>query len=166
MAGERGRARQQAGLCWRRRAGTSAGIGEAMGGRQMTGGNPARSRRRQPRQELTLVLLLGAAGAGLVLLVMRQGWAHVDTAAPSPLPASVTTVSGQALVPAAGALALAALAGLAAFLATRRGLRRIARVMLAGFCAVISHAFCTGIPAAAVPAADSATTRHSSIAAA
>src|SRR5260370_14764500 len=98
----------------------------------MTAGNPARSRRRQPRQELTLVLLLGAAGAGLVLLVMRQGWAHVDTAAPSPLPASLTTVSSQALVPAAGALALAALASLAAGLDTPRALRPIARSLLAG----------------------------------
>src|SRR5260370_15515834 len=98
----------------------------------MTAGNPARSRRRQPRQELTLVLLLGAAGAGLVLLVMRQGWAHVDTAAPSPLPASVTTVSGQALVAAAGALALAPLAGLAAVPATPPALRPISRGMPAG----------------------------------
>src|SRR5258707_3556868 len=118
MAGERGRARQQAGLCWRRPAGTSAGIREAMGGPQMTAGNPARSRRRQPRQELTLVLLLGAAGAGLVLLVMRQGLGHVDTAAPSPLPASVTTGSCQALVPPPGRLARAPPAGRAARLAT------------------------------------------------
>src|SRR5260221_10761561 len=156
MAGERGGARQQAGLCWRRPAGTSAGIREAMGGPQMTAGNPARSRRRQPRQELTLVLLLGAAGAGLVLLGMRQGWAHVAPPAPSPLPASVTTVSGQALVPAAGALALAALAGLAAVLATRRALRRIAGVMLAGFGAGIAVAVGTGISAADVLAAASA----------
>ena len=69
------------------------------------------------------MLLLGAAGAGLVLLVMRQGWARVETAAPRPLPASIVTVSGQALLPAASALALAALAGLAAVLATRRMLR-------------------------------------------
>src|SRR5258707_7205261 len=98
MAGERGRARQQAGLCWRRPAGTSAGIREAMGGPQMTAGNPARSRRRQPRQELTLVLLLGAAGAGLLPLGMRHGWAPVATAGPSPLPASLTKASSPALV--------------------------------------------------------------------
>src|SRR5258708_14608728 len=103
MAGERGRARQQAGLCGRRPAGTSAGIREAMGGPQMTAGNPARSRRRQPRQELTLVLLLGAAGAGLVLLVMRQGRARLGTAAPRPLPARGTPVSTQGLVPPRGA---------------------------------------------------------------
>src|SRR5215472_7596497 len=42
-----------------------------------------------PRRELTLLILLGAAGAGLVLLAMRQAWAHIVTAAPKPLPASV-----------------------------------------------------------------------------
>ncbi len=116
----------------------------------MTAGSPSRSPRLQPRQELILVLLLGAAGAGLVLLMMRQGWAHVDTAAPSPLPASVTTVPGQALVPAASALAVAALAGLAAVLATRRTLRRIAGVLLVGFGAGIAVAVSTGISAASV----------------
>src|SRR5258707_13824547 len=103
MAGERGRARQQAGLCWRRPAGTSAGIREAMGGPQMTAGNPARSRRRQPREELNLVLLLGAAGAGPVLLVMRHGWAPVEPAAPTPHPATLPTAPGQAPLPPPGA---------------------------------------------------------------
>src|SRR5262249_57276564 len=74
----------------------------------MTAGRLSASPGRQPRRELLLVLLLGAAGAGLVLLAMRQGWARVETAAPRPLPASIVTVSGQALVPAASALALAA----------------------------------------------------------
>jgi hypothetical protein len=106
-----------------------------------------------------LVLLLGAAGAGLVLLAAHQGWAHVDTAAPSPLPDSVTTATGQALVPAAGALALAALAGLAAVLATRRVLRRIAGVVLAGLGAGIAVAVSAGISAAAVLAAASAGTQ-------
>src|SRR5260370_36537343 len=112
MAGERGRARQQAGLCWRRPAGTSAGIREAMGGPQMTAGNPARSRRRQPRQELTLVLLLGAAGAGLGLLGVRQGWAPGGTAAPTPPPASVPTGAGPAPRPPRGRRARAGRPGL------------------------------------------------------
>lgn len=99
------------------------------------------------------MLLLGVAGAGLVLLVMRQGWARVETAAPRPLPASVVTVSGQALAPAASALALAALAGLAAVLATRRMLRRVAGVLLAGFGAGIAAAVVAGISAADVLAA-------------
>jgi uncharacterized membrane protein (TIGR02234 family) len=111
------------------------------------------------RRELALVLVLGAAGAGLVLLAAHQGWAHVDTAAPSPLPDSVTTATGQALVPAAGALALAALAGLAAVLATRRIVRRIAGVVLAGLGAGIAVAISAGISAAAVLAAASAGTQ-------
>jgi uncharacterized membrane protein (TIGR02234 family) len=122
----------------------------------MSAGSPARSAGHQPRRELTLLLLLGAAGAGLVLLATRQGWAHVETTAPRPLPASVTTATGQALVPAAGALALAALAGLAAVLATRRTLRRIAAIVLAGLGVGIAAAVSTGISAAAVVAAASA----------
>jgi uncharacterized membrane protein (TIGR02234 family) len=120
-----------------------------------TAGRPLRSLHRQPRQELILVLLLGAAGAGLVLLVMRQGWAQVERTAPRPLPASVTAVSGQALVPAASALAVAALAGLAAVLATRRALRRVAGILLAGFGAGIAVAVSAGISAADVLAAAS-----------
>ncbi len=112
--------------------------------------------RGQPRRELTLLLLLGAAGAGLVLLATRQGWAQVQTAAPRPLPASVTTETGQALVPAAGALALAALAGLAAVLATRRTLRRIAAGVVAALGAGAAVAVSAGISAADVLAAASA----------
>jgi uncharacterized membrane protein (TIGR02234 family) len=122
----------------------------------MTAGSPARSARGQPRRELALLLLLGAAGAGLALLAARQGWARVETAAPRPLPASVTTVTGQALVPAAGALALAALAGLAAVLATRRTLRRVAAVLVAGLGAGLALAVGAGISAADVRAAAAA----------
>jgi uncharacterized membrane protein (TIGR02234 family) len=96
------------------------------------------------------------AGAGLALLATRQGWARVETAAPRPLPASVTTVTGQALVPAAGALALAALAGLAAVLATRRTLRRIAGVLVAGLGVGLAVAVSAGISAADVLSAASA----------
>jgi uncharacterized membrane protein (TIGR02234 family) len=123
---------------------------------QAPAGEPGSPARREPRRELALLLLLGAAGAGLVLLAVRQGWAHVETAAPKPLPASVTTETGQALVPAASALALAALAGLAAVLATRRTLRRIAGVVLAGFGVGIAASISAGISAADVLAAASA----------
>jgi uncharacterized membrane protein (TIGR02234 family) len=119
----------------------------------MTAGDRAHAARREPRRELALLLLLGAAGAALVLLAVRQGWAHVETAAPRPLPASVSTETGQALVPAAAALALAALAGLAAVLATRRTLRRIAAVVVAGFGVGITVAVSAGISAADVLAA-------------
>ena len=56
------------------------------------------------RREYLLTLLAGAVGAAVVLLAARQGWARVVTVAPRPLPASRSTVSGQDLVPAAGAL--------------------------------------------------------------
>src|SRR5580700_344007 len=111
--------------------------------------------RRVGRRELAFLLLLGAAGAGLVLLAARQGWAHVETAEPRPLPDSVVAVTGQTLVPVTGALALAALAGLAAVLATRRTLRRIAGVVLAGLGVGIAAAVSAGISAADVVAAAS-----------
>jgi uncharacterized membrane protein (TIGR02234 family) len=128
---------------------------------QMTADDPAAQARRQGGRELALLLLLGAVGAGLVLLATRQGWARVETAAPRPLPASVTTETGQALVPVSGALALAALAGLAAVLATRRALRRIAGVVLAGLGAGIAVAVSAGISAADVLATAAAATAGS-----
>lgn len=86
-----------------------------------------------PRREYVLSLLLGAVGAGIVLLSVRQGWARVVTPAPAPLPASSVRVSGQDLVPVAGALGLASLAGLAAVAATRRRARRVTGLVLAAF---------------------------------
>jgi uncharacterized membrane protein (TIGR02234 family) len=124
----------------------------------MTAGESAAPARHAGRRELAFLLLLGAAGAGLVLLAVRQDWAHVATTVPKPLPPSVATVTGQSLVPVAGALALAALAGLAAVLATRRTLRRVAGVVLAGLGAGIAAAISTGISAAAVRAAAVAST--------
>lgn len=120
---------------------------------QVTDDYAASSRRGQPRRELAAVLLLGAAGAGLVFLAMRQGWAQVHTAAPKPLPSGVVTETGQDLVPAADALAVAALASLAAVLATRRLLRRITGVVLAGFGAGIAVAVGTSVSAGHVLAA-------------
>jgi uncharacterized membrane protein (TIGR02234 family) len=85
------------------------------------------------RREYALVLLLGLAGAACVLLSVRQGWARVVTPAPQPLSATTVSVRGQDLVPAVGALGLAALAGLAAVLATRGLARRLVGVALAAF---------------------------------
>jgi len=86
---------------------------------------------RPAAREYLLVLGVAAAGAGLVLLSERQGWAQVVTAPPAPLPGSTVTVSGQDLVPAAGALAVASLAALAAVIATRGLARRLVGVFLA-----------------------------------
>ena len=88
---------------------------------------------RPARREYLAVLLLGALGAALVLLAVRQGWARVLTIEPRPLPATSVSVRGQDLVPAAGALGLAALAGLAALIATRRTARRVVGGLLALF---------------------------------
>lgn len=76
------------------------------------------------RRELVALLVAGAAGAGLALLATRQQVARVEVIAPHPLPATVTILNGQSLLPAASALAVAALASLAAVIATRGLLRR------------------------------------------
>ncbi len=89
------------------------------------GGSPGAAR------EYAASLGLGAAGAALVLLSVRQGWAQVTTPAPAPLPGGSVSVSGQDLVPAAGALGMVCLAGLAAVVATRRLARRLVGVLLA-----------------------------------
>jgi uncharacterized membrane protein (TIGR02234 family) len=83
------------------------------------------------RREFGLVLLLGAAGAGLVVFAVRQTWARAIFTPPRPLPAQQIPVTGQQLVPLASALALAGLACLAAVIATRRAARRVAGVLLA-----------------------------------
>ena len=102
---------------------TSSGVAVA--------GRLRRLRGRSPRRELTLTLLLGAAGAGLIFLATRQTWAQVATLPPRPLPASLVSVTGAALVPYADALVLAGLATLAAVLASRGLLRRITGLLLA-----------------------------------
>ena len=105
------------------------------------------------RREFTLVLLAGAAGAGLVLLAVRQAWAYAIFTPPRPLPAQDISVTGQQLVPLAGALALAALACLAAVIATRSVARRAAGVLLAVLGAGAAAAASAGVRASAVLAA-------------
>jgi len=78
-----------------------------------------------PRRELAILLACGALGAGGILLASRQELAKVIVRAPRPLPDTVTSVSAQDLRPAIAALAVAALASLAAVLATRGVLRRM-----------------------------------------
>lgn len=81
------------------------------------------------RRELAALLLAGAAGAGAVLLGTRQELARVVVHAPRPLPDTVTGVSAQGVRPVIGALAIAALASLAAVLATRGLARRVTGVI-------------------------------------
>ena len=92
---------------------------------------PASTARAASRRPFALTLLLGAAGAGLALLAVRQPWARAVYVPPRPLPSQSITISGQELVPAAGALALAGLACLAAVIATRGIARRGAGLVLA-----------------------------------
>jgi uncharacterized membrane protein (TIGR02234 family) len=102
------------------------------------------------RREFALVLLLGAAGAGLVVLAVRQAWAQAIFTAPRPLPAQDFSVTGQELVPLASALALAALACLAAVIATRSVTRRAVGVLLAVLGAGAAAAVTTGVRASTV----------------
>jgi Tryptophan-associated transmembrane protein (Trp_oprn_chp) len=108
-----------------------------------------------PRAELTAILLLGLVGGGLVFLVMRQTWAQVRTPVPAPLPTSVVRDSGENLIPFADALDIAALASLAAVLATRGVARRVTGVVLAALGAGIIAAVAAGVsgPAALAAAA-------------
>lgn len=105
------------------------------------------------RREYLFTLLAGAVGAAVVLLAARQDWARVVTLEPHPLPASRVAVSGQDLVPAAGALGLAALAGLAAVLATRGLVRRIVGGLLAVFGVAIIASVSLPVTAAQVRSA-------------
>ena len=102
------------------------------------------------RREYVFALLTGAVGAGLIILAVRQQWAQAVFTQQKPLPPQVVDVSGSDLVPLAGALALAALAGLAAVIATRGVLRRVAGVLLALFGAGAGAAVMTSVSAATV----------------
>src|SRR5579871_2418437 len=102
----------------------------------MTGTEPAARRAAAAasvKREYGIVLLAGAVGAAVVLLAVRQRWAQAVFTMPKPLSPEVVNVSGSDLVPLAGALALAALASLAAVIATRGIARRVAGVLLALF---------------------------------
>jgi uncharacterized membrane protein (TIGR02234 family) len=105
------------------------------------------------RREFMLALLAGAVGAGLVVLAVRQAWAHAVFTPPRPLPAQDIAVTGQQLVPLASALALAALACLAAVIATRSVLRRAVGVLLAVLGAAAAAAVLASLRASAVLAA-------------
>jgi uncharacterized membrane protein (TIGR02234 family) len=102
------------------------------------------------RREYVFALLTGAVGAGLIILAVRQQWAQAVFTQQKPLPPQVVDVSGSDLVPLAGALALAALAGLAAVIATRGVLRRVAGVLLALFGAGAGAAVMASVSAATV----------------
>jgi uncharacterized membrane protein (TIGR02234 family) len=134
----------------------SSAVPEAGPGGRPTGVSPGRTDRSPgttARREFALVLLLGAAGAGLVVLAERQAWARAVFVPPRPLPVQDIPVSGQQLVPLVGALALAALACLAAVIATRSVARRAAGILLAVLGAGTAAAAAGAVRASAVLAA-------------
>jgi uncharacterized membrane protein (TIGR02234 family) len=102
------------------------------------------------KREYGSALLAGAVGAVVIILAAREQWAQAVFVQPKPLPAQVVDVSGNDLVPLAGALALAALAGLAAVIATRGTVRRVAGILLALFGAGAGAAVMTSVTAATV----------------
>jgi uncharacterized membrane protein (TIGR02234 family) len=118
----------------------------------MSGGIPG-GRPPGSKEQFALVLVVCAAGAGLVVLAVRQAWAHAVFTAPHPLPGQDIPVSGQQLVPLASALALTALACLAAVIATRSAARRVAGLVLAVLGAGAAAAAGAPVGAAAVLAA-------------
>jgi uncharacterized membrane protein (TIGR02234 family) len=103
-----------------------------------------------PKRQYGYTLLAGAVGAGLVLLALRAQWAQAVFTPQKPLTAEVVGVSGNDLVPVAEALALAALAGLIAVIATRGVARRAVGVLLALFGAGAGAAALTAVTAATV----------------
>jgi uncharacterized membrane protein (TIGR02234 family) len=107
------------------------------------------------RRDLAAILIGGAAGAGVVLLVTRQELARVVVRAPRPLPDSVTIVSAQDVRPAIAALAVAALASLAAVLATRGLLRRLTGILTIALGAGVAATALGPVTAAAALAAAS-----------
>jgi hypothetical protein len=105
------------------------------------------------RREYGGAIALCVLGAALVLLALRQQWARVHYVAPAPLPSGSILVTGQDLQAAASALALAALACLAAIIATRGVARRAAGVVMAALGGWIGWLVSAPVHAAGVLAA-------------
>jgi uncharacterized membrane protein (TIGR02234 family) len=102
------------------------------------------------RRAYTYTLLAGCVGAGLIWLALREQWAQAVFTQPKPLPQQTVNVSGTDLVPLAGALAIAALACLAAVIATRGAWRQGVGVLLALLGAGAGAAVMTTVTAASV----------------
>jgi uncharacterized membrane protein (TIGR02234 family) len=86
------------------------------------------------RVEFATAICAQAIGAGVVLLLAGRHWQTVTTPRPRPLPTDVLHLSGRTVDAAPTALALVALAGVVAVLATHGWVRRVvgAVVALAG----------------------------------
>jgi uncharacterized membrane protein (TIGR02234 family) len=102
------------------------------------------------RREYGLVLAIGAVGAVLILLALREVWAHAIYTPPHPIPEQDYAVTGQSLIPLASALAVAALACLAAVIATRGLARRVIGGLLAVMGAYAAVTVTAAVTASAV----------------
>jgi tryptophan-associated transmembrane protein len=80
---------------------------------------PAKVSRIAPRQQLIVAVIATVAAAALALLAASRTWLVRTTPRAAPAPPLVERVSGASLVPLLPALALVALAGAGAIVATR-----------------------------------------------
>ncbi|MFC4059934.1 Trp biosynthesis-associated membrane protein [Planomonospora corallina] len=107
------------------------------------------------RRELWTWAALCAAGAGLVLLAAGRGWAEPGSGATWADDAGPSVLTGSAIVPFLGPVALAALAAVVAVLATGGAVRRAVGVVIAlcglGVLAGVWYGVGRGVPAAVMP---------------
>ena len=90
-----------------------------------------RSTRMRSRAEYAAALILQLIGGGSALLVATRAWQTVRTPRERPLADDVLQLTGRTVDAAPTALALVALAGVVAVLATRGAIRRIVGAVLA-----------------------------------
>lgn len=83
------------------------------------------------RRAYAAALLLDLVGAGLALLIALRPWQSVVTRRPRPFADTVLHISGRTVDAAPTALAVVALAGVVAVLATRGLVRRAVGVLVA-----------------------------------
>ncbi len=108
-----------------------------------------------------LVNVLGAAGA---LLIASRTWQTIITPRPTPLPDVATSVSGRTVDAAPTALALVALAGVVAVLATKGVARRaVGAVLLLAGAALVWRALSAAAAVSASRAAAIVRAQHASV---
>jgi uncharacterized membrane protein (TIGR02234 family) len=111
-----------------------------------------------------LALLLQLIGAGAALLVAARTWQTVTTPRPRPAHADVLRLSGRTVDSAPTALALVALAGVVAVLATRGVVRRVIGAVLATVgMALLWRAVASAGAVSAGRARDLVTDRHPTV---
>ena len=111
-----------------------------------------------------LALLLETVGAAGALLIASRTWQTVTTARPAPLHADVLELTGRDIDAAPTALALVALAGVVAVLATRGLVRRfVGGVVLLAGAALMWRSIDAGAPISARRARAFVTDRHPTV---